>query len=139
MTTPWYATIYTRCLAFIVTYPPSCCSMLQVLWDVEAGSAICGSPVSSNFALTVKFFNNRNDALITGGNYNLIVWKYDKPNNKLRPNDVQLGQLQRIFKSLTVDCEDKFVYCGTSTGDILQVRTAKLAADRRSQRHSSSK
>ena len=94
---------------------------MQVLWDVETGSAICGSPASSNFALTVKFFNNRNDALITGGIYNLIVWKYDKPNNKLRPHDVQLGQLQRVFKSLTVDYEDKYVYCGTSTGDILQV------------------
>jgi hypothetical protein len=42
-------------------------------------------------------------------------------NNKLVPQDVQLGQLQRMVRSLTVDAEDKFVYAGTTTGDVLQV------------------
>eukprot|EP00983_Pelagomonas_calceolata_P029334 919038-Pelagomonas_calceolata.AAC.2 len=92
-----------------------------VLWDVESGTAICGSPTHTNFTLCVKFFNNRNDKLITGGNYNLHVWEYDRANNKLRPQEAALGQLQRAFKSITVDNRDQYAYCGTSSGDVLQV------------------
>ncbi len=50
----------------------------QVLWDVATGSAICGSPTNSNFTNVVKFFQNRSDKLMTGGNYNLHVWEYDR-------------------------------------------------------------
>ena len=98
---------------------------MQVLWDVESGSAICGSPTHTNFTLCVKFFSNRNDKLITGGNYNLHVWEYDRPNNKLRPQEAALGQLQRAFKSITVDSRDQYAYCGTSSGDVLQVRMCR--------------
>jgi hypothetical protein len=44
-------------------------------------------------------------------------------NNKLRPSETQLGHLQRIFKSLAVDPTDTFAYCGTTSGDVLQVGT----------------
>ncbi len=40
---------------------------LQVLWDVQSGSAICGTPTSSNFTNTIKFFHNRNDKLVSAG------------------------------------------------------------------------
>lgn len=100
-----------------------CCPYtLQVLWDVQTGSAICGSPTHTNFTMCVKFLNNRNDKLMTTGNYNLHVWEYDRPNNKLRPTAAELGQLQRIFKSICIDSRDQFAYCGTTTGDVLQVR-----------------
>jgi hypothetical protein len=70
---------------------------------VKAGRAICGSPASSNFATTVKFGNNSNDGLITGGHDNL------KQNNKLRvPDD-----------------EDKLTYCG-----ILRRHLAGMCASR---------
>lgn len=42
-------------------------------------------------------------------------------NNKLVPQDAQLGQLQRMIRSLTVDSSDAFVYAGTTSGDVLQV------------------
>lgn len=44
---------------------------MQVLWDVETGEAICGSPTHSDFVLCCRFFNNQSDKLITAGNYNL--------------------------------------------------------------------
>jgi hypothetical protein len=42
-------------------------------------------------------------------------------NNKLVAQEAQLGQLQRQCRTLTVDADDRFVYCGTTTGDVLQV------------------
>eukprot|EP01025_Chloroclados_australasicus_P008867 TRINITY_DN13287_c0_g1_i1.p1 TRINITY_DN13287_c0_g1~~TRINITY_DN13287_c0_g1_i1.p1 ORF type:complete len:634 (+),score=78.24 TRINITY_DN13287_c0_g1_i1:174-2075(+) len=92
-----------------------------VLWDVQTGEAICGSPTHANFTLKVKFLNHDNHMLVTAGNYNLNFWEYDKPNNKLRIHDIQLGQLQRLFNCITVDPQDEYVYCGTTTGDMLQV------------------
>jgi hypothetical protein len=43
-------------------------------------------------------------------------------NNKLVWQEAQLGQLQRMVRSLTVDADDKFVYAGTTSGDVLQAR-----------------
>ena len=94
----------------------------QVLWEVETGRAVCGSPANNNFTLTIKFFNNRNDKLVSAGNYNLLVWQYDEQNNKLRHTEATLGQLQRIFRTVSIDRNDEFAYCGTTTGDVLQVR-----------------
>lgn len=98
----------------------------QVLWDVQTGSAICGSPCHNNHTFCVKFFNNRNDKILTAGNYNLHVWEYDRPNNKLRPQEAQLGQLQRIFRTICIDSRDQFAYCGTTTGDVLQVALERV-------------
>lgn len=92
-----------------------------VLWDVATGTAICGSPTHTNFTTCLKFFNNSNDKLMTAGNYNLHVWEYDMPNNKLRPQEATLGTLRRQFKTVTIDSNDAFAYCGTTTGDVLQV------------------
>ena len=51
-------------------------------------------------------------------------------NNKLRPSETQLGHLQRIFKSVAVDSSDTFAYCGTTSGDVLQVGSACVCASR---------
>ena len=51
----------------------------------------------------------------------LRIWELDLPNRKIRPLDVNLGQTKRIVKSIAVaETEDTF-YCGTTSGDILQI------------------
>jgi hypothetical protein len=52
----------------------------------------------------------------------LQIWTYDQQNNKLWPENVKLGNLQRQFRSLEVDEQDRFAYAGTTSGDVLQVR-----------------
>jgi hypothetical protein len=47
-----------------------------------------------------------------------------RANNKLRPEDVKLGNLQRQFRSLVVDQQDRFAYAGSTTGDVMQVRAS---------------
>ncbi len=93
----------------------------QVLWDVLSGNAICGSPCSTNTTNCVKFFNNSSDRLLTAGNYNLNMWTYDGVNNKLRPTEATLGTLKRVFRTVSIDASDTYAYCGTTTGDVLQV------------------
>lgn len=92
-----------------------------IIWDVETGEAICGSSAANDTANTIEFFNNRDDMLVTGGNYNLRVWNFDLPNRKIRPHDCHLGQLKRVITSISIDSNDEFMYCGSKTGDLLQV------------------
>lgn len=98
-----------------------------VLWDVESGQAVCGSPAANETATVVRFFNNTDDQLVTAGNYNLRVWSLDLANRKLRPTDCSLGQLKRCFNTVSIDANDEYVYCGTKSGDLLKVSlTSKL-------------
>ncbi len=49
------------------------------------------------------------------------MWDLDLPNRKIRPTDVNLGQVKRIVKTITIsETEDAF-FCGTTTGDVLQI------------------
>ncbi|CAE7789869.1 CFAP52, partial [Symbiodinium sp. KB8] len=92
-----------------------------VIWEVERGLAVCGTPAATDTAHCVRFFNNTEFSLVTGGNYHVVVWQFDLANKKLRPTSANLGQMKRITTNVLVDHEDKFVYCGTTTGDLLQV------------------
>lgn len=66
------ACTYAVCTACrLVLCPAACCAVLQVLWDVASGGAICGSPTNADFVLCCRFFSNTSDKLITAGNYNL--------------------------------------------------------------------
>jgi len=92
-----------------------------VVWNVEDGTAICGTPAATDTAHCVKFFNNNAFSLVTGGNYHVTVWAFDLPNKKLRPTSVNLGKLKRVTTNVLVDFEDQMCYCSTTTGDIMQV------------------
>eukprot|EP00164_Ancoracysta_twista_P002403 GFYU01003183.1.p1 GENE.GFYU01003183.1~~GFYU01003183.1.p1 ORF type:complete len:615 (+),score=173.33 GFYU01003183.1:168-2012(+) len=98
-----------------------------VIWHVESGKAICGSPAANEPALTVCFFNHSENFLITGGQYNLRVWHFDRQARKVRPMDCHTGQQKRIVQCIKIDENDEYAYCGTSTGDVLEISlSAKL-------------
>eukprot|EP00927_Polykrikos_kofoidii_P016715 TRINITY_DN17572_c0_g1_i1.p1 TRINITY_DN17572_c0_g1~~TRINITY_DN17572_c0_g1_i1.p1 ORF type:complete len:619 (-),score=117.19 TRINITY_DN17572_c0_g1_i1:160-2016(-) len=92
-----------------------------VIWEVEKGTAICGTPAATDTAHCVTFFNNNNFALVTGGNYHVIVWAFDLANKKLRPTPVNLGQTKRVTTNVLLNSDDTMVYCGTQSGDLLEV------------------
>jgi len=92
-----------------------------VIWDVESGTAICGSPAANDQALCVDFYNNDSYKLVTGGALTLRIWEIDAVNRKLKPFDCNLGQQRRVIKSIMLDIDDDFMYCGTLTGDIIEV------------------
>jgi len=92
-----------------------------VVWDVESGQSICGSPAASDSALCLKWVNGRNDRLVTGGNYHVRVWQIDFGLPKLHAMDAKLGSVRRVVLSLAVTDDDEFCYCGTSSGDVLKV------------------
>lgn len=97
---------------------------------METYQAICGSPASSDSSgvtLSLAYLNNNNLQFVTGGNSTLRVWELNPEKRKIRANDCQTGQIKRIVKCIAVDENDEYMYCGTTTGDLLKVSlTSKL-------------
>ncbi|XP_066926830.1 cilia- and flagella-associated protein 52-like [Clytia hemisphaerica] len=95
-----------------------------VIWDLPRKEAVCGSPAavpSAGTTYCVAFANNNNNIFVTGGNKTLRVWDLDSENRIIRPTDCNMGQLKRIVKCIQVSDDDKHIYCGTTSGDILQI------------------
>lgn len=92
-----------------------------VIWDVESGMAICGSPASHDTTLVVSWFNSNAFQLVTGGLTQLRIWTFNASERKVRPNEVFTGKEVRSFTAVAIDPWDNFVYAGTKSGDIIKV------------------
>ncbi|ORZ35673.1 quinon protein alcohol dehydrogenase-like superfamily [Catenaria anguillulae PL171] len=95
-----------------------------IVWDIAKGTAICGSPASKDSAgvtLCLTYLNNDDTTFVTGGHCTLRVWEVNVAARKVKPTDCQMGPIKRIVKCITVDAKDEYMYCGTTTGDLLQV------------------
>jgi WD40 repeat protein len=100
-----------------------------VVWDLAKGAAICGTTASkdsSGLTTCLATFNQDDEHFATGGQQVMRVWKIDAERKKCTAGDCQLGQVKRILKSITVDDADQFMYCGTTTGDLLEVDLSHL-------------
>lgn len=58
---------------------------------------------------------------MTGHNNAIKFWRLDPNTNKLTVTDCQLAHNKRFINCVTIAPEDTFVYCGTRTGDILEI------------------
>jgi WD40 repeat protein len=92
-----------------------------VIWDVETGNPICGTPAANDTAHVIKFFHTSDMHLISAGNYHIRVWQFDLPNKKLRPTTVGVAQMKRVTTNVLLDPTDTTAFCGTQTGDLLEV------------------
>lgn len=92
-----------------------------VVWDADAGEAICGSPAASDSALVCCWLNGRNDRLVTAGNYHVRVWQIDFGLPKMHPMDVRLASVRRVFLSIAIEENDRTAYLGSVTGDVVKI------------------
>ena len=93
-----------------------------VVWDVNSGVGICGSPAAKDSALCAKWLNNRNDRLVTAGNYHLRVWQVDVTAPRIHAMDAKMGSMQRVMQCISIDNDDSHAYCGTKTGETLKFK-----------------
>ncbi|KAJ7390186.1 Cilia- and flagella-associated protein 52 [Desmophyllum pertusum] len=102
-----------------------------VVWDVKTGSAICGSTAGAPSAGTTYAvaYASLSDEMFCHCN-TLRVWELDVENRKIRPHEVSMGQLKRTVKCIQMSNDDTHFYCGTTTGDILEINVKnKLMTD----------
>ncbi|CAL8460541.1 g70 [Coccomyxa elongata] len=90
-----------------------------VIWEVETGKALCGAPVSAS---AVAFFNTDSERLATCGvDTSLYIWQLDRVARKLTKTSVQLGQCRRNFTALAISENDRFMFVGSTSGDVAEV------------------
>ncbi|XP_074647613.1 cilia- and flagella-associated protein 52-like [Tubulanus polymorphus] len=104
-----------------------------VVWNLDRKQPICGQEAQVKSAGTtncVAFANQSDYLFVTGGRETLRVWELDVENRKITPSDVNMGKIKREVECIQITENDDFIYCGTSTGDILGVnpRTKLLQA-----------
>lgn len=94
-----------------------------VCWNMQTGEPICGTPSGDDSTLVVAAFHvgTNDDLLVTGGNYTISVWRVDLKHRKFHPLRANLGNLKRIVTCIGVSPDDKVAYCGTKTGDLLEI------------------
>jgi len=92
-----------------------------VIWDMTNGQAICGLPAGNDQPRAVSFYKNDSLKLATAGNNHVTLWNVDLANKKLRATPCKLGQLKRICTNLAISEDDKFVFCGTDSGDLMKI------------------
>ncbi|XP_030298209.1 cilia- and flagella-associated protein 52 [Sparus aurata] len=94
-----------------------------VVWNVETKQAICGSPASASSAghcLTLQY-SNTNNIFVSAGSGTVRVWELDLLNRKIKPTECQTGKLKRNVQCLEISDDDQFIYCGTTSGDIMKM------------------
>ncbi|MEQ2254859.1 hypothetical protein ILYODFUR_007933, partial [Ilyodon furcidens] len=95
-----------------------------VVWNVETKQAICGSPASAYGAghcLTVEYSNTNDNIFASAGNGTLRVWELDLANRKIWPTECRTGKLNRTVKCIEISEADQFMFCGTTSGDIMKI------------------
>jgi len=94
-----------------------------VIWNVESGKAVCGSPASHDVATTVTWLNLSETSLVTGGANHLRVWDFDPGNRKVRPTDCNTGKEKRAYACIAVADDDSAIFVGSDSGDVLKIDT----------------
>ena len=74
-----------------------------------------------NVANKIAFYNNTNENLMTIHNYGIRVWDVDYVQKKILFQDLQMGQIKRIYQCITITPDDSSAYLGTLTGDIIEI------------------
>jgi len=95
-----------------------------VVWNVEKGEAVCGSPAAQDSAHVVEWLTCMDDEskydLATCGNLHLKKWTLTPKSRKLSGVNAKMGNLQRVFKSMTIGPAGESIYVGTETGDVVE-------------------
>jgi len=92
-----------------------------VIWNVETGLAVCGSPAGHDSAKCVKWLNTTDNQLVSGGIKHLRRWEFDVTSRKVRPTPLETNKEIRSFTCIAIADDDQTFYCGTSTGDVLVI------------------
>ncbi|CDJ37466.1 WD domain, G-beta repeat-containing protein, putative [Eimeria tenella] len=105
---------------FLASLGGESCNTLM-LWSVEERKALCGIAAALETAKCLAFYNNTPNMLVSAGASHLRIWEIDAQTKKMTPRDCNLGKLRRCCEALVIHPADEMVYCGTQSGDILEV------------------
>jgi len=89
-----------------------------IIWNLANGKAIREERFDGG--LSVRWFTNHTDKLVSGGHDGAMVWNYrGGAGGKMEGSPVSLGKMQRVVSSIAINKDDTYAYVGTHSGDLL--------------------
>ncbi|KAM8842729.1 cilia- and flagella-associated protein 52 [Synchiropus picturatus] len=95
-----------------------------VIWNIETKRAICGCQASAQHVgqcFTVRYSNTNDNIFVSAGNETLRVWELDVASKKIIPTECRTDKLKRVMKCIEISEDDQYIFCGTTTGDIMKI------------------
>jgi len=96
-----------------------------VVWEVSSGLALSGATVKTDQAWDCAFYNESDTDLVTCGVNHVKTWRMEESKKKLSFDSVNLGSLKRTFTCLCVSANDSQAYCGSQSGDLVEIGLAQ--------------
>lgn len=100
-----------------------------VIWDVANHHGFNGNRAtigSTGAAHAICFSNTDDSRFVSAGENNLRFWTIDEAKTNFTAENAKLDQVKRIITCIQMDDHDQFVYCGTTTGDVLKVANSSM-------------
>lgn len=91
-----------------------------VVWDIQSGIALCSTQAHTEVINDCAFFNKCETSLLTCGSNHVKIWTLNAK-NKLECAQVSMGSLKRNFTTAVISNSDALCYCGTHSGDIVEI------------------
>lgn len=73
----------------------------------------------------MAFFNRNPNKFVTVHHNAIKIWQFDQKQKKLKYFDCPLGHIKRYILNISIDSIDESAYCGTRSGDILEISLSK--------------
>ena len=94
-----------------------------IIWCTETGKALYGVPLKGEKEVKeIQFFHNDNSRLGLVSHTSVELLKIDTQVKKIESVKCSISNLKRNFMCMAIDAEDRFLYAGTRTGDILEIQ-----------------
>lgn len=93
-----------------------------IVWDLPSGKSMFGAPLGQKSPVVqVKFFNTVDDKLLAVSGCNVQIISIERSQKKIQTMEVSMGNMKRQFTCFDIDSADQFAYCGTKSGDFLEI------------------
>ena len=103
---------------------------MLIIWEVSTGKGFCSTSIGHDPGFDVKFLNNSNNKLVTVQHLLVKIWEANYVAKKVNFTLVNLGNLKRTILNVVIDPTDSFAYCGTRTGDLLEINLERASFTR---------
>jgi WD40 repeat protein len=91
-----------------------------VIWRTSTGAPICSVQGHSDTIHACRFIGRSETSFLTSGVNHVKLWSLDEK-NKLSSEPIGMGSLKRTFTTMSITPSDTTCYCGTQSGDIVEV------------------
>ena len=99
-----------------------------VIWNMNQGKSEAFQPASDQLdqeCTDVMYYNRDPYKLVTVHHNSVKIWTFDHKANKLKFINCPMGHIKRWITCLYIDSIDEHAFCGTRSGDILEISLSK--------------